>query len=235
MPKAMILAAGMGTRLMPLTDSLPKALVPLAGKPLIEHVLNRFRIFGISEVIINLHHRGGQLRNFLESERFSDFHFAFSDESDKLLDTGGGLRKAAWFFNDGRPFLVHNCDVISRIPLNIMLQSHYRRKAMATLAVSKRETSRPLAFTRGGMLAGRYDITGSTDAVPMAYSGICILDPAVFNFMPSEDVFSIIDVLTSSSKSGIVAAFEHSPEIWADAGSIQNFEKAEGLLENSHL
>ena len=122
MLKAMILAAGMGTRLMPYTARQPKALVPLAGKPLIEHVLDRFRKINIKDVVINLHHHADQLYSFLCSGRFNDFRFSFSDESDQLLDTGGGIKRAARFFNDSKSVLVHNCDVISKIPLDEMLQ-----------------------------------------------------------------------------------------------------------------
>jgi NDP-sugar pyrophosphorylase family protein len=235
MPKAMILSAGKGTRLLPLTSGRPKALVSVAGKPLIEHVLDRFREYNISDVLVNLHHHADHLQDFLGSEKFKDINIAFSDERDKLLDSGGGIRKAAWFFNDGRPFLVHNCDVISTIPLDEMLRFHIDRKAIATLAVSDRKTSRPLAFSKAGRLIDRWIEATEPGSRPLAFSGIYILDPAIFSFMPVEDVFSIIDVLIRASLETPALAWEHSPDIWVDAGSIKNIAKAEELLKNGHL
>lgn len=235
MLKAMILAAGLGTRLLPLTSKQPKALVELAGKPLIEHVLDRFRQCGIREIIINLHHHSGQLQEFLGSEKFKEFNITFSDESGQLLDTGGGIRKAAWFFDDGQPFLVHNCDVISLVPLNEMMLEHKRSRAIATLAVSDRKTSRPLAFNPDGKLTGRWTEKVSHTSRPLAFSGIYVLDPAVFSFTPNADTFSIIDVLVTTAATMPVVAFEHSPEIWVDAGNVNNLQKAEQLLKKFHL
>lgn len=235
MPRAMILAAGLGTRLLPHTAKLPKALVPLAGKPLIAHVLDRFRHYNIMDVVVNLHHYGELLEAYLGSAQYSDFNFSFSDESNQLLDTGGGIRKAAYFFSDGRPFLVHNCDVISQIPLDELFQFHISNMAMATLAVSRRPTSRPLAFDKNGFLQERWDNERCSHSEPMAFSGIYILDPAIFSFMPGHGVFSVIDMLISAAKTSKVLAFEHSPDIWADTGTFSNFEKAAQLLKNSHL
>lgn len=235
MPKAMILAAGLGTRLMPLTANQPKALVPLAGKPLIEHVLERFRKFNLQDIIVNLHHHHVQLRSFLEQEKFSDLNILYSDESAKLLDTGGGIRKAAWFFNDGYPFLVHNCDVISEIPLDEMINSHIERKAVATLAVTSRITSRPLAFDFNGLLINRWDNHFTAIAEPLAFSGIYILDPAIFSIMPGTGSFPIIDVLIKAATKMPVIAWKHDPEIWVDAGRPENFSKALELIKNAHL
>jgi NDP-sugar pyrophosphorylase family protein len=235
MPKAMILAAGLGTRLIPLTRNSPKALIPVAGKPLIEHVIDRFRQFNINDVVVNLHHCGDQLQNFLAGDQFGDMNISFSDERIRLLDTGGGIRQAAWFFCDGRPFLIHNCDVISLLPLDEMLRYHIRRKAIATMAVSQRPTSRPLAFSKDGKLLGRAGKTGSSGNCDMAFSGIYILDPAVFSYMPDAEVFSIVDVLIKIAPEASVVAYEHDPDIWVDAGRIKNFEKAEQLLKNAHL
>lgn len=235
MLKAMILAAGLGTRLLPLTSKQPKALVEVGGKPLIERVLDRFHQCGISEIVINLHHHSGQLREFLSSEKFREFNITFSDESGQLLDTGGGILKASWFFDSGQPFLVHNCDVISLVPLSEMMLKHKRSKAIATLAVSDRKTSRPLAFTPDGKLTGRWSEKASNSSRPLAFSGIYVLDPAIFSFMPDADAFSIIDVLVTAAVTMPVVSFKHSPEIWVDAGNFNNLEKAEQLLKKFHL
>jgi NDP-sugar pyrophosphorylase family protein len=176
--KAMILAAGLGTRLRPLTDTRPKALVEIAGRTLLEITLIRLRDFGISEVIINLHHFADLVIDYLKSNNHFGMRIEISRE-EVLLDTGGGLKKAAWFFlesptpgNPGRsdstqmeePFLLHNVDVISTIDFAHMLQFHKERGALATLAVQARETSRPLLFDTQLQLRGRRTSGTATSA-----------------------------------------------------------------------
>jgi len=167
--KAMILAAGLGTRLRPLTDTRPKALVEIAGRTLLEITLTRLRAFGISEVIVNVHHFADLVIDYLKSNKNFGLRIEISSE-DVLLDTGGGLKKAAWFFLENstpaspsrpdstpmdEPFLLHNVDVISTIDFARMLQFHKERGALATLAVQARETSRPLLFDDHLQLRGR--------------------------------------------------------------------------------
>jgi len=162
--KAMILAAGLGTRLKPLTDTRPKALVELSGRTLLEITLTRLRTFGVTEVIINIHHFADQVIDYLKSHNNFNMRIEISRE-EVLLDTGGGLKKAAWFFledptrPDSRqmdePFLLHNVDVISNIDLSRMLQFHAENQALATLAVQARKTSRPLFFNDRLQLCGR--------------------------------------------------------------------------------
>jgi NDP-sugar pyrophosphorylase family protein len=162
--KAMILAAGLGTRLRPLTDTRPKALVEIAGRTLLEITLTRLRTFGIGEVIINVHHFADMVTDYLKANKNFGMRIEISRE-DVLLDTGGGLKKAAWFFlentglNDSsrldEPFLLHNVDVISTIDFARMLQFHKENHALATLAVQARETSRPLLFDNNLQLRGR--------------------------------------------------------------------------------
>src|SRR5713226_6833926 len=157
--KAMILAAGLGTRLRPLTDTRPKALVELSGRTLLEITLSRLRTFGITEVIINVHHFADQVIVYLKSHNNFGLRIEISRE-EVLLDTGGGLKKAAWFFQEDssrldEPFLLHNVDVISAIDLRAMLQFHTENQALATLAVQSRESSRPLLFDDHLQLRGR--------------------------------------------------------------------------------
>jgi NDP-sugar pyrophosphorylase family protein len=158
--KAMILAAGLGTRLRPLTDTRPKALVELNGRTLLEITLTQLRTFGITEAIINIHHFADMVETYLKSKNNFDMRLELSREDDQLLDTGGGLKKAAWFFQHDpahrdEPFLLHNVDVISNIDLNAMLQFHKDHQALATLAVQARESSRQLLFNNQLQLAGR--------------------------------------------------------------------------------
>jgi NDP-sugar pyrophosphorylase family protein len=161
--KAMVFAAGLGTRLRPITDSRPKALVAIAGRTLLEITLARLRTFGVREVILNVHHFAGQIAAYLAAKRNFGMRIELSRE-EVLLDTGGGLKKAAWFFLEpgasahkpfDEPFLVHNVDVLSTIDLARMVQFHAQHQALATLAVTERPTSRPLLFDAQGQLLGR--------------------------------------------------------------------------------
>jgi NDP-sugar pyrophosphorylase family protein len=168
--KAMILAAGLGTRLRPLTDTRPKALVEINGRTLLEITLTRLRTFGITEAIINVHHFADMVVQYLKSKNSFNMRLEISREDDQLLDTGGGLKKAAWFFQENSrlsssssktsvvsdaPFVLHNVDVISTIDLAAMLQFHTQHQALATLAVQSRNSSRQLLFNDQLQLSGR--------------------------------------------------------------------------------
>ncbi len=156
--KAMILAAGLGTRLRPLTDTNPKALVELNGRTLLEITIERLKSFGVTEFIINIHHHAEKIVSFLQSKQNFGCRIALSREDDLLLDTGGGLKKAAWFFlegNSSEPFFLHNVDVLSSIDLHQMLAAHKHSGALATLAVQQRKSSRQLLFDEHSLLVGR--------------------------------------------------------------------------------
>lgn len=159
--KAMILAAGLGTRLLPLTDERPKALVMVAGRTLLEIVLARLRAFGVREVIVNAHHYAEMIIEYLKANDHFGMRIEVSRE-EELLDTGGGLKKAAYFFSDSlEPFILHNVDVISTIDLGRMMRFHTEENALATLAVQERESSRLLLFDEPGLLCGRRAERGS--------------------------------------------------------------------------
>jgi NDP-sugar pyrophosphorylase family protein len=158
--KAMILAAGLGTRLRPLTDDRPKALVEINGRTLLEITIRRIAAFGAREVIVNVHHLADSIAAYLKSKNNFGLRIEISREDDQLLDTGGGLKKAAWFFQEesartDEPFILHNVDVISTIDLTAMLQFHTEHQALATLAVQSRESSRQLLFDDQLQLSGR--------------------------------------------------------------------------------
>ena len=139
--KAMIFAAGLGTRLKPLTDNIPKALVTIGGKPLLQHTIEKLKSSGFDEIIINIHHFADQIVEFILSKNSFDIKIEFSDESNELLDTGGGIKKASHFFCDGEPFLIHNVDILSNINLNDLYLFHNSSNSIATLVCSKRKTS----------------------------------------------------------------------------------------------
>jgi NDP-sugar pyrophosphorylase family protein len=206
--KAMILAAGLGTRLRPLTDDRPKALVEINGRTLLEITLARLRAFGIQEVIINVHHFADRILEYLKANECFGMRIEVSRE-ELLLDTGGGLKKAAYFFleDSGRlqePFILHNVDVISTIDLRRMVRFHTEHQALATLAVQDRKTSRYLLFDEQSQLCGRRTgpnqksgekmelVRPSPQAQPLAFSGIHVISPRLLTMVIEEGAFSII-------------------------------------------
>jgi NDP-sugar pyrophosphorylase family protein len=226
--KAMVLAAGRGTRLGPLTATRPKALVEVAGRTLLEHVLRRLVEAGVTEVIVNLHHLGDQIPPFLEKHRhFGLRRVAYSPES-ALLDTGGGLKHAAWFFDDGAPFLVHNVDVLSDIDLGGLLAAHRRSGALATLAVMDRPTDRPLYFDADGRLVGRRSPdTGSDElvcaphgqTVSLGFCGIQALSPAIVGKMSETGAFPLAAAYVRLAGAGeAIRAYRVDGAKWRDCG-----------------
>ena len=206
--KAMIFAAGLGSRLKPLTDTMPKALVPVAGCPMLEHVILKLKASGFTERVINIHHFGEQIIDFLKTNNDFGLTIHISDERDRLLDTGGGIRKARLFFeNSGEPFLVHNVDILSDMNLKEPYDFHMQSGSVATLLASRRTTSRYLLFDTERKLRGW--INKDTGQVKpegfhydeslyreYAFSGIHVFSPAVFRLMEAprwEGKFSIMD------------------------------------------
>jgi len=228
--KAMVLAAGLGTRLRPLTDSKPKALVEVAGRTLLEITLGRLRDFGVHEVIINVHHFAGMILDYLRAHDNFGMRIDISGE-DILLDTGGGLKKAGWFFDDG-PFFVHNVDVISNIDLHQMLQFHTAHQALATLAVQDRTTSRYLIFDNELRLQGRQS-TRNPQMQSLAFCGIHVISPRLLPLMSEEGAFSIITTyLRLATKREPILAFRADDRYWRDMGKPESLAEAEKNLHS---
>ena len=237
--KAMILAAGLGTRLRPLTDTRPKALVELSGRTLLEITLARLRTFGVTEAIINVHHFADQVTDYLKSHNNFGLRIEISRE-DVLLDTGGGLKKAGWFFLEDparldEPFLLHNVDVISNIDLHAMLQFHTENRAFATLAVQSRESSRQLLFDDHHQLSGRRAgptqepeiVRPSAHIDALAFSGIHIISPRLLPMLTEEGIFSIIpSYLRLASQGQKILAFRADQYYWRDLGRPANLAQA---------
>jgi len=240
--KAMILAAGLGTRLRPLTNDRPKALVEVAGRTLLEITLRRLASFGIREVIVNVHHFADIVVDYLKSNGNFGMRVEISRE-DVLLDTGGGLKKAAWFFlDDGakEPFVLHNVDVISTIDLQQMVRFHQENEALATLAVQHRETSRYLLFDQDNQLCGRR--AGRDGAVEMvrpakqlqalAFSGIHVISPRFLKMITEDGVFSIITTyLRLAGEGKKISAFRADKFDWRDLGKPGSVAQAEQDVE----
>ena len=239
--KAMVLAAGLGTRLRPVTDSRPKALVEVAGRTLLDLTLTRLRAFGIREVILNVHHFADMVIDYLTANSSFGMQIEVSRE-DVLLDTGGGLKKAAWFFlNDsgpsgGAPFILHNVDVISTIDLGRMAEFHRKHNAVATLAVQNRSTSRYLLFDADAQLCGRRLIKeGKTELVrpvsdpaQLAFGGVHVISPHLLTKLSEEGVFSIItSYLRLAGEGERVLGFPADEYYWMDLGKPENLLQAE--------
>ena len=231
--KAMILAAGVGSRLRTLTHETPKALIDVGGAPMIEHVIRRLTSAGVTEVIVNLFHLGDRIAEFLESRRSLGLRIELSREVE-LLDTGGGLKNAAWFFDDGRPFFLHNVDVLSEIDLGALLRFHQEHRALATLAVQSRPSSRLLLFDQEGRLCGRETREGVQWAKApargvdrLAFTGIHVIDPAIFSRMTETGVFPItLSYLRLAGEGERIVACRVDERYWQDIGSAEKLEQA---------
>jgi NDP-sugar pyrophosphorylase family protein len=236
--KAMIFAAGLGSRLRPLTDNLPKALIPVNQKPLLEHVILKLRSEGIEKVIINTHHFADKIESYLKENAYFDLDITLSHEK-KLLDTGGGLKKAAWFFDDS-PFIIHNVDVLSDISLSQLLNKQLEQDTLATLAVKHRRTTRYLLFDHAGWLTGRQANEQIFPAKPdwdmvdcqkYSFLGMHIVSPRIFRFFPEEDTFSILDLYLNAAATGEKISYvvpKHT--YWYDLGRQENLVEAEQML-----
>jgi mannose-1-phosphate guanylyltransferase len=244
--RAMILAAGLGTRLRPLTENRPKALVEIAGRTLLEITLARLRAYGIRDVIINVHHFARMVQDYLESNKNFGMKIALSREN-VLLDTGGGLKRAAYFFLEhaaGRdePLLLHNVDVISTIDLRNMVQFHTERQPLATLAVQERKTSRYLLFQEASELCGRrFGQDSKTELVrpsqrvqALAFCGIHVISPRFLTMMSEEGSFSIItSYLRLAGVGEKILGFRADEYYWRDLGTPENVARATEDLQQS--
>ena len=242
--KAMILAAGLGTRLRPLTDDRPKALVEIDGRTLLQISLARLHHFGVRKVIINVHHFADRVIDYLEERRNFGMSIAISRE-ETLLDTGGGLKQAAAFFLQGasaadpEPFFLHNVDVLSTIDLARMMQSHRESGALATLAVQDRKTSRYLLFNREMELCGRRAANQEpeiarpgNDLQPLAFSGIHVISPRVLPMLTETGAFSIVtSYLRLAAQGESIRAFSADAYYWRDLGTVENLARANDDLK----
>jgi NDP-sugar pyrophosphorylase family protein len=238
--KAMVLAAGLGTRLRPLSNDRPKALVTIAGRTMLEIALARLRAAGVTGVIVNAHHFADQIEHFIEGREDLGMRVEISREAE-LLDTGGGLKQAAWFFlgaseESDASFIVHNVDVISTIDFTRMVRTHVENGALATLAVAARDSSRQLIFDEYGLLCGR---RAGRDAAPefvraitqpqqLAFSGIHVISPRIFSLLRETGAFSIIDAyLRLAAEGEKIAAFRADEYYWRDLGNPESIAAAE--------
>lgn len=241
--KALIFAAGLGTRLKPFTEQHPKALFPVCGKPLLYHIIMKLKHAGFTDIVINIHHFGGQIIEYLERENYFDLNIQISDERDMLLDTGGGIKKAASLLDGTEPFLIHNVDIISNADLNALYHAHQKNDdALATLLVSERKTGRYLLWDNLNKLAGwlnedtqkmklLHPEINPNEFKKMAFSGIHVVSSNIFQYMNDwPDKFSIIDFYLSVAEKTSIYAYPDKNLQFVDVGKPENQSKAEELL-----
>lgn len=236
--KAMIFAAGLGTRLNDETSDKPKALVDVGGKTLLQHAIEKLKKEGVSEIVINVHHFSKLVISFLKNNDFG-IKIHISDETEKLLDTGGGLKKAAVFFAGNEPILIYNVDIISNLNLKLLLNDHLKTKALVTLAVRNRETQRYFKFDQNKQLVGWINKkNGETkisrpenfeNAIVMAYSGIHIVQPEIFSLMPETDRFSITNFYLELAKTHSIKGYFDDSDLWMDVGKPEQLKEARRL------
>ena len=242
--KAMIFAAGLGTRLKPLTDHMPKALVPVAGKPMLEHVINKLIAAGVDGIVINVHHFAQQIIDFLKEKDNFGIQIWISDETGELLETGGGIKKAAPYFNE--PFLVHNADILSNLDLKAMYDFHIASGNDATLLVSPRKTARYLLFNEDNKLCGWVNketlqtkpegfVYQPEIQKEFAFGGIHIISPSLFKYMEEwTGKFSIIDFYLQTCQKAQLGGYIKEDLQLIDIGKLDTLTKAEEFIRQIH-
>ena len=257
---AFIFAAGLGTRLKPLTDTMPKALVPVGGKPLLAHVIEKLKAAGCKKIVINIHHFGDMIIDYVKSQNNFGVEILFSDERQMLLETGGAIKHAVDLLGD-EPFLIHNVDILSNVDLKALIAAHREADSAATLLVSKRNSTRALLFSpEGNLTAWTNKTTGevkspyenikiaslgtlfpsvintSTGSVTgleeFAFSGIHIFSPRLFKYFGAyPEKFSIIDFYLNTCKDENIKAYTQEGLQLLDVGKLDSLEKAEAFIQ----
>ena len=236
----MIFAAGLGTRLQPLTNNCPKALVELGGKTLLERTIERLKKIGVDEVVVNVHHFPDQIIGFIKARNNFGIKVSVSDEREMLLDTGGGLKNAEPFLQGNESFLICNVDLVASIDLCGLVEYHTKSGALVTVAVRERDTSRYLLFDNINNLVGwKNTSTGEEKIVspvvdsfhPLAFSGIHVVRPEIFPMIEEEGKFSIIDLYLRLARTHTIKGYRDESPFWMDLGKIDQMEEALQLIQ----
>lgn len=239
--KAMILAAGQGTRLKPLTDHIPKPLVRFNGVPLLEIIINRLFVSGIDGIVINIHHMADQVLEFLKKKDYYNGRVVISDERDRLMDTGGGVLKARDLLYSDEPFLLHNVDVLTNLDISQLIMYHKTEKALITIAVKKRPTSRLLLFDENNRLAGWcHNETGEMRIVReykgelSSYGNSCvyIFNSEFFDLVDNQEPVSLTDIYLELARQHTIKAFIHNDDYWYNLGLYESFMNAESVMKD---
>ena len=238
-PSAMIFAAGLGTRFKPWTDKHPKALAVINGKSLLQRNIEYLQQYDIRDVVVNVHHFADQITDAIRQNKGWGSTISISDETDAVLETGGGLKKAAHFFSQTHsPVVIINVDILTNLDLGAMLKAHQTFQPLATLAVSDRSTSRYFLFDEQDTLVGWRNVNTGEEKISRpaptyiqkAFSGIHVFDPAMLPMIHQEGKFSMVDVYLHLAKTQTIRAFDHSGSLFIDVGKPESVEKAERLF-----
>jgi NDP-sugar pyrophosphorylase family protein len=237
--KAMIFAAGLGTRLLEETSDKPKALVKIGGKPLLQHAIEKLKREGISEIVVNVHHFSELVIQFIKTNDFG-IPIHISDETGELLDTGGGLKKAAPLLKGNFPIVIYNVDILSNLNLQLVKGAHLKSGALATLVVRNRKTQRYFKFNREKQLVGWINkktgeskislSEGFNESVEMAFSGIHIIQPEFFDLLPAEERFSITNLYLELAKTQQIKGYFDDSDLWMDVGKPEQLKEARELF-----
>lgn len=233
--KALIFAAGLGTRLKPFTDNHPKALAMVNGKSLLQRNIEYLKRFGIQEFIINVHHFSEQIIAFIEKHEKFGAEIHFSNEKTEALETGGGLVYAKPFLTGSLPFIVMNVDILTSLDLSKMYQAHLNHKALATLAITNRHSSRGFLYNKDGRLIGWKNRTTEETKISIdtneplmgSFSGIHIIDPIIFTLTQRTGKFSIVDLYLELAALHSICVYDHTGDTVIDVGKPESIEKAE--------
>ncbi len=234
--KAFILSAGLGSRLAPLTNNKPKALVEVNGKPMLQNLIERLKQQGFDELCINIHHFGDRVLEFLQRHQHFGVNITISDERAQLLDTGGAIVKASAFFNGDEPVLVHNVDVFTDMDFVGFIAEHQKSGAMVSLVIRNRASSRKLLFDKQNLLTGWKHLENNEvkwvdkpvgEVVERAYSGIYVAAPSYPKKLMGKGSFSIIDEWLRMAKHDAIRGVEYNEGFWFDLGSVDKIAEAE--------
>ena len=236
--KAMIFAAGLGTRLKPFTDSHPKALAVVNSQTLLQRNIAYLQQFDITNVIVNVHHFANQIIDAVEQNNGWGSNTTISDESDEVLETGGGLKRAGWYFKDSENFVVMNADILTDLNLSAMVQQHLQHQPIATLAVSNRQSSRYFLFDDSNNLCGWLnEKTGETRIAKSAtnyhkkaFSGLQIINTKLLQLITQQGKFSIVDVYLELARTHNIQSFDCSNDKFIDVGKPENIALAEAMF-----
>lgn len=232
--KAMLFAAGLGTRLKPFTDNAPKALAIVAGKTLLELNIRYLQTFGITDVIINVHHFADMIESTIGKNNGFGSDITISDERSEVLETGGGLKKAASYFGKEDAFVAMNVDVLTNLDLNKLIAAHHQALPKATLSVMRRNSSRQLLFDSSMTLCGWENNITKEQKIsrniartsPYAFSGIQVVSPSIWEGMPFEGKFSLIDLYLDVAKQNTIKGYDHTGDTFIDVGKPESIAQA---------
>lgn len=229
---AMIFAAGLGTRLYPLTADRPKALVEFQGKPLLEHAIQKLIQTGIHHIVINVYHYADQISDYIQSHPF-DAQIQISDETEQLLDTAGGLKKAAAYFNQSSHILLYNVDIITSVDLNDLIQKHIQSDHLATLAVKERLTTRHFIIDRNTLQLCGWDntktgeliwVNSTSNPLFVGFSGIHVVKKEILNLIPNQQKLSFTPLYLELAKKQSIYTYLHNQDAWKDMGKVEDFK-----------